>query len=73
MLFFKMATVLIILSVVVYTYLVKFKPFVVICSILVIVVIWGVILSVKKYLQIMIKKNEVNLQEKLLSSEADAK
>ena len=68
MLFFKMATVLIILSVAVYTYLVKFKPFVVICSILVIVVIWGVILSVKKYLQIMIKKNEVNLQEKLLSS-----
>lgn len=68
MLFFKMATILIILSVAVYTYLVKFKPLVVICSILVIVVIWGVILSVKKYLQIMIKKNEVDLQQKLLSS-----
>lgn len=68
MLFFKMATVVIVLSVAVYTYLVKFKPFVVICSILVIVVAWGAILSVKKYLQIMIKRNEVDLHQKLLSS-----
>ena len=68
MLFFKMATVVIVLSVAVYTYLVKFKPLVVICSILVIVVAWGAILSVKKYLQIMIKRNEVDLHQKLLSS-----
>ena len=68
MLFFKMATVVIVLSVAVYTYLVKFKPLVVISSILVIVVAWGAILSVKKYLQIMIKRNEVDLHQKLLSS-----
>jgi len=37
------------------------------------VLLWASVLLVKKYLKSMIKRTEVSLQKKLISSEADAK
>ena len=73
MMFFKMTSLVIVLSICVYTYLMKFNALVIIASVVVLIVMWTVILLRKKYLQVMIKKTQASLQEKLLSSEADAK
>ena len=62
MFFFKMTTLAIILCIAVYTYLMKFNPFVVIVSILILIVMWTIILLRKKFLQVMTKKTEASLQ-----------
>ena len=71
--FFRMASLLFVLAVVAYTYIVKFRVRIVIGAVLLLLVTWAGILIWRKYLQLMIKKTEASLKQKLLSSEADAK
>ena len=73
MIFFKMASIVVIISVVVYTYMKKFNPFVILISVFGLIAMWTIIIAARKYLEITVKKTEANLQQKLISSEADAK
>jgi hypothetical protein len=63
-----MFTVVIILGVVVYSYIKKFDPLIVIAAGSVILIFWAVILIWEKYLESSIKSTDEKLQKKLLSS-----
>ena len=68
-----MASLVIVLAVAAYIYIKKFNPILVIVSASSLLIFWVAVLLYSKYLTVTTKKTDELLQQRLVSSEADAK